>query len=861
MGKTLIIAEKPSVATDLSKALGKKDLLGTFEKKGKDRNSYFENDVAVITSAVGHLVQLKMPTGPNGKSLPWKFDVLPAIPKKFDLEPIETTEARLKQVLKLARRKDVDNIVNACDAGREGELIFQYIIDLGKIEKPIQRLWMQSMTPGAIAEAWNNLRVGEEMSHLSDAAKCRSEADWLVGLNSTRALTCFRSRHGGFNITAAGRVQTPTLAILAKREREIMEFIPRSYAEVEATFGIAAGEYDGKWVDLGFKKDVSDPHKKAERIWDKAEAKTISERCKGKSGTVSEEKKPTKQSAPLLFDLTSLQRDASSKFGFSAKQTLQIAQALYERHKMLTYPRTDSKHLPEDYVGSVYRTMDDISEGSSSLGKFATHIAKNKMVTKSKKVFDNKKISDHHAIIPTGRFVKLDDAAQKIFDLVTKRFLAIFYPSAEFEITKRITTIDHGSIKDSFKTDGKVLTSAGWLAVYGRKVGETSGKEELIPAIEGEATETVEIQVHEKETKPPAYYNEATLLSAMEGAGKFLDDDDLKDAMAGRGLGTPATRAATIEGLLRQKYLARDGRDIHVTPSGLNLISLIDEIGIEALASPSMTGDWEYKLHQIEDGELERESFMGEVLGFTEDIVSKAKGHAEHLKNLSYPDLESSCPLCNSSPIRQTDSHYECREIECKFRATKYIAGRHLTPKEANELLTKKFLGPLTGFKSRFNKPFEAALEIDEKGKVNFVFDQDEPDDASDLTDDQKICDLIIKGGDGEKAGLYETEKAYFVPSLANKDNPKGLRIGKVILQQALPADEIKKLLETGETGMLTGFISKRTKRPFTAQLTLDLKKLAIKFAFPERAPRKTAKKAAKKTAKKAAKKATKKKS
>jgi len=414
---------------------------------------------------------------------------------------------------------------------------------------------------------------------------------------------------------------------------------------------------------------------------------------------------------------------------------------------------------------------------------------------------------------------------------------------------KRTTTINHSAESDTFRTSGKVLTDAGWLAVYGRKVGESSGKEELVPATEGESAETLNIEALAKETKPPAYYNESTLLSAMEGAGKLLEDDELKDAMAGRGLGTPATRAAIIEGLLRQKYLARDGRDIHVTPSGLNLISLIDEIGIESLASPSMTGDWEYKLHQIEDGAMDRDAFMQEVLGFTSDIVLKAKGYAEELKNRAYPDLPANCPMCNEGPMRQTDSHYECKGLDCKFRSGKHIAGRLLHPEEAIELFTKKFLGPLQGFKSRFNKPFEAALEIDAKGKVSFVFDQDEPESAEDFTDDKKIGNVTLTNG--VNADVYETEKAYFVPALKDDDHKNGLRISKTILQKTIPADQVLKMLEKGETSLLNGFISKRTKRPFSAQLTLDLAKHNVAFSFPDRPAKKGTKKAAKKAARK----------
>ena len=335
MGKTLIIAEKPSVMNDLSKALSPK--LGKFKKVGEGRDIHYENDDAIITSAVGHLVELRMPMGPNGKKLPWNFGVLPAIPETFTLDPIEQSEAKLKKVLRLAKRKDVDNIVNACDAGREGELIFRYIMEIGEIQKPVKRLWMQSMTTGAIISAWEHLRSVEEMRPLADAAKCRSESDWLVGLNATRAFTCFNSRHGGFNITAAGRVQTPTLAILAAREKEIQAFTPEPYFEVHATMHVAAGEYLGKWIDPSYKKSEDKPHGKAERIWDQKQAEAIVIRCQGKQAEISEEKKSSTQIAPQLYDLTTLQREAP----FSAKGTLQIAQALYEKHKVLTYPRTD----------------------------------------------------------------------------------------------------------------------------------------------------------------------------------------------------------------------------------------------------------------------------------------------------------------------------------------------------------------------------------------------------------------------------------------------------------------------------------------------------------------------------------------
>lgn len=845
--KYLIIAEKPSVATDLSRALTNE--LGKFSKKGKSRDAqYFESDRAAITSAVGHLVELKMPTGPNGKNLPWNFDVLPAIPEKFELQPIEKTSARLKHVLSLAKKKEFDVVVNACDAGREGELIFQYIMDIGEINKPVKRLWMQSMTTGAIQEAWQKLRDGAEMSHLADAAKCRSESDWLVGLNSTRALTCFRSRHGGFNITAAGRVQTPTLAILAQREREIQAFKPEDYWEVHADFAVAKGNYPGKWIDLDWKKDPEKPHGRAERIWDEATARTIRERCAGKTGTVTEEKKPTKQIAPQLYDLTTLQREAP----FTAKNTLGLAQALYERHKMLTYPRTDSRYLPEDYMSKVHSTMRDLASSGHPTAKWATNAIEEGRIQFNKRIFNNAKVSDHFAIIPTGRVVKLNEQESKLYDMVVKRFIAVFFPQAEFEVTKRLTTINHGSEADTFLTNGKTLTNPGWLAVYGRVAGIAAGKDELVAVDEGESARTESIEVEDKTTNPPARYTESTLLAAMEGAGKLIDDDELREAMAERGLGTPATRAATIEGLLRQKYIAREGRELNVSGKGLRLIELCEEMDIQALSSPSMTGDWEAKLNKMERGQIRRDSFMREINQFTEEVVEKARSHMKTLVNRSFPDLEVPCPACGAPRLKQTDATYECRDEACNFRVSKHIAGRKLSEAEAKELFTTKELPERDGFVSRFNKPFSAALKLAQsvsttgklgKWKTEFVFDADEPNSVEDLKEDQIIRRFTLQNG--TEAKLYETEKAYHVPELKTDDAPEGFRLGKTILQKELQPAEVAKLFTEGKTPLIDGFISRRTKRPFKAKLTLDFETGKIGFEFAPRPAKKAVKKKA----------------
>lgn len=844
MGKTLIIAEKPSVMTDLSKALTK--ALGKFKKVGAGRDYHFENDDAIITSAVGHLVELRMPMGPNGKKLPWKFDVLPAIPDSFTLDPIEKSEPKLKKVLKMAKRKDVDLIINACDAGREGELIFRYIMEIGKIDKPSKRMWMQSMTTGAIMEAWENLRSDEQMKPLADAAKCRSESDWLVGLNATRALTCFNSRHGGFNITAAGRVQTPTLAILAAREEEIQAFQPEPYFEVHGTMNVASGDYLGKWIDTSFKKSPDKPHGRAERIWDQDKAKAIVERCTGKTAQISEEKKSSKQIPPQLYDLTTLQREAP----FSAKGTLQIAQALYEKHKVLTYPRTDSRYLPEDYVDNVRETMQQISNSDLKEARYAKAVLAGKdkgepHLHQSKRIFNTKKVSDHFAIIPTGNTAKLSETEQKVYDMVVKRFIAVFYPHAEFEQTTRLSTIAEGGNEDVFKTEGRVLVVPGWLEVYGRQPGVAAGKDGLVGITAGETAKADPMELIHEQTRPPARFTESTLLSAMEGAGKLLvNDEELREAMSERGLGTPATRAATIEGLISQKYLIRDGRDLHVTPSGLRLIRLVRQMDIEGLYSPKLTGDWEYKLRQMEQGGLQRPVFMKEIIDYTNEIVAKAHGLAEEAKNRKFPDVEVEHPIHGTLVLRQTDATYESRDPEIPIKIKKYIAGRELTESEVKTLLNKGIVGPLQGFKSRFNKPFDASIQIDEKFKTTFLFEGDD-NTAPDLKEDMVIG--TAKTTEGKEHKVYATDKAYYVPDIVTKKDPHGVRIGKVILQREIPEDQALKLISEGKTDLLRGFISNRTKRKFDAHLTFDLKAAKIGFEFPPRPAKKAAKKAAKK--------------
>lgn len=851
MSKTIIIAEKPSVATDLARVLGKLPELGKFERK-KD---YFENDQAYIASAIGHLVGLKMPTTTEGKKLPWSMQHLPHIPKKFELEPIERSVARYKLLVRLLKKKDVTTVVNACDAGREGELIFRYLMMMANVKKDfvVKRMWMQSMTDNAIIQAWNNMREGNEMQSLADAAICRSESDWLIGLNGTRALTAFNSRHGGFNVTSAGRVQTPTLCILAERERKIRAFVSKPYFEVHANWGVENGEYASRWFREGFEKDPNDEQAKAERIWSREQAEEIITRVQGQVGTIEENKKPQKQAPPLLFDLTSLQRDAGNKFGFAARRTLQLAQALYDRYKLLTYPRTDSKYLPDDYIDNVKATVATFASSSprASLPQELINCCKwindNQRITPTKRVFNTSKVSDHFAIIPTGIIPppKLDEAAAKLYQHVLKRFLAIFYPHAEFEVTRRITRYE----QDSFRTDGRVLVVPGYLEVYGRKPGAAGDKDELVGVVDGEKAKNIEIEAIEKETRPPARYNDSSLLSAMETAGKRVDDEELRDAMSERGLGTPATRASIIENLIRQKYVFRDDinkRDLVVSNKGLALVDLLDQIGIEALGSPEMTGEWEHKLKEMENGRLSREVFMKEIFQLTEKIVSQTKRFNDEIVNRPFPDLQAPCPECDAQIHRQTDGVFECRNPDCSFRIKKHIASHELTEEEARQLMTHKIIGPITDFKSRFGKPFEAELTLTKEKKtwkVGFKFEGDDrrEEELKNLKPEQIICQAKITDDSDELIPIYETESAYLAPQMATKVDQRGVRISKTILQKEIPTDQAIKLFVEGKTDLMPGFVSKKGRK-FAAHLVLVREKGKLDWEF---APRKSKKKAA----------------
>jgi DNA topoisomerase III len=818
MGKALIIAEKPSVAGDISKVLGK------FEKTA----DYYENDEYVISSAVGHLLTICVPEQFEVKRGKWTFANLPVIPPHFDLLPIEKNEARLKVLLKLIKRKDVTSLINACDAGREGELIFRYIVQYAKSQKPIQRLWLQSMTAAAIRDGFAHLRTDGEMIPLADAATCRSESDWLIGINGTRAMTAFNSKTGGFHLTTVGRVQTPTLAILVEREEKIKKFISRDYWEIHGTFGAEAGEYAGRWFDENFSRKEGDEQSRPERVWEIARAEEIQKKCLGKIGIVTEESKPTTSMSPQLYDLTTLQREANGRFGFSAKNTLGLAQALYEKHKVLTYPRTDSRALPEDYLETVKTTLGMLAE--TNYRTPAETILKNGWVRPNKRIFNNAKVSDHFAIIPTLIAPKaLSEPEQKLYDLVTKRFLAIFYPAAEFLVTTRITRVE----REPFKSEGKVMVNAGWLAVYGKEAAESDDTPTLAPVKPNETVKTEKIEVEANVTKPPARYSEATLLGAMEGAGKLIDDEELREAMSDKGLGTPATRATIIEGLIWEKYVVRNARELQPTAKAFSIITLLRGLEIPQLCSPELTGEWEFKLNLMARGKMKRDEFMKEIADATRDMVAKAKSHESDTVPGDYGKLNVPCPKCGGE-ILENYKKFQCQK--CDFSLWKIVASRQLEISEVEELISKGTVGPLQGFRSKQGFPFAAIIKMGAEFKPEFDFGNDQNKDGEaaapvDFTGKEPLGKCPKCG-----ARVFDAGMNYICEKATGPDKTCTFKTGKIILQQPIEAAQVKKMLETGKTDLLTKFISKKNNRAFKAFLVI--KDGGTAFEFAPREPR-----------------------
>jgi DNA topoisomerase III len=711
VSKTLVIAEKPSVARDLTDALP-----GVFQNK----DTHYESDDYVVTYAVGHLLELINPEDYDEKLKKWRMADLPIIPDEFRVRPRDKkAEKQLKAIHKLLRGDEVDRVVNACDAGREGELIFSYIYETSGVDKPVDRLWISSMTKTAIREGFERLRPGDELRPLEAAARSRAEADWLVGMNATRAAT-IRGRAWVGGVVSLGRVQTPTLALIVKREREIQAFVPEPYWLIHASFD---PRYDGLW----FEGDEV-------RLKDGERAEAIAAKVAGKDGIVeSVERKEQSERAPLLYDLTSLQRDANRRFGFSARRTLQAAQSLYEGKKAITYPRTNSRWLSGDLVPQLKptaATLQPIGEYAGA-ARFVVGLAQLPLG----RVVNDSKVDDHHAIIPTDvphDLTKFTPDEKRIFDLVARRFLAVFHPPARYARTTVVTLVE----EERFRTRGKVTLEAGWRGVYGleadadkQRQDEEDAEGGELPALEqGQKVRCVTAESERKETKPPPRYTEATLLSAMETAGKLIDDEELREAMKERGLGTPATRAETIETLIRREYVERAGKDLQATPKGLQVISMLEE---HKITSPELTGDWEKKLSDIEHGSDDRRGFMAEIEQFTGEIVGQI---AELDKEKLRPERVELglCPRCGAETgeiIRENSRAYGCtswksrEEPGCGFVIWKRVAGRTITPELARQLLEdRKTKEVVSGFRSRAGKPFRARLVLNDEDKVEFDF-------------------------------------------------------------------------------------------------------------------------------------------
>jgi DNA topoisomerase-3 len=714
--KTLVVAEKPSVARDLADALP-----GSFTNE----ETHYEGPEHVVTFAVGHLVQLVDPEAYDEKLKKWRMADLPIVPEEFKLEARDAkAKKQLKAIHKLMERDDIDRIINACDAGREGELIFAYIYETAGIDKPVERLWINSMTKQAIREGFERLRPGEELQPLEAAARSRSEADWLVGMNATRAAT-IRGRAWVGGVVSLGRVQTPTLAMMVQRERAIQAFTPEPYRLVRAQFD---PRYEGLW----FEGDET-------RIFgDLGRAERIVEQVTGKDGTIQKlEQKEQSERPPLLYDLTSLQRDANRRFGFSARRTLQAAQSLYEDKKALTYPRTSSRYLSGDMVPLLKPTAQTLAP----IGEYATAaryvLGLDRLPLQ--RVVNDARVADHHAIIPTDVEHDVDRFSpdeRRIFDLVSRRFLAVFHPAARYQRTEVVTLVE----EERFRTRGKITLEPGWRGVYGlesdldKQGGQTSDEDagdessELPKLEQGQSVRCVSAEFEDKQTKPPPRYSEATLLSAMETAGKRIDDEELREAMKDSGLGTPATRAETIETLIRREYIERAGKELQPTPKGLQVITMLEE---HPLTSPELTGDWEKRLSDIEHGTGDRKDFIKGIVDLTTQTVEQIAALDKEKLRPVRVEL-GPCPRCGAETgeiIRENSRAYGCtswksrEEPGCGYVIWKRVAGRTITPEIARQLIENgRTNDVLSGFRSKAGKPFRARLVLNEEGKVEFDF-------------------------------------------------------------------------------------------------------------------------------------------
>jgi DNA topoisomerase-3 len=823
MGKALILAEKPSVARDIAAALG------GFSQV----NSWLESPTAIVASAIGHLVKIHAPEAATGGR---DLASLPVIPVKFELQPIAKTKAQFIVLAKLLQRPDVDQVVNACDAGREGELIFRLIYELAGCRKTMRRMWLRSMTPQAIREAYRGIRPGAEFDGLADAARCRSEADWLIGINGSRGITRLRERQTHrYEMMSAGRVQTPLLAILVHLELAIRGFVPQDYWEVHATFQAQSGVYVGKWFNPATpvpskEEPAEDKGTTAQRFYEKARADAIVAQCAGKApSSVRDDFRASSSAPPRLFDLTSLQREANRRFHFSAKKTLDVAQALYEKHKATTYPRTDSNALPEDYLEKVRDVLGAFHD--STYATHANRVLDNDWLKPDKRIFDNTKISDHFAIIPTGTLPSgLSDAEVKIYDLIVRRFIAAFHPPAEYRITTRLTVVAN----ESFKSTGKVLVTPGWLQVLASSEADEPVPT-LCPVTPGEAVRTDAVESLAKQTRPPPRLTDAALLSAMEGAGETIEDDELREVMKERGLGTPATRASHIEGLLsssdskgrvKEPYATREGRLQHFTPTdkGMGLIQFLEGNGIEALTSPRMTGEWEKKLREMERGRYRRADFMAEIVALTTHVIEVIRQKAATLVEPEEHLLGAPCPRCGGA-ILALPRTFECK-ANCGFRLWREICKRELSEAEGAHLLREGTIQWIEDFISpKTRRRFGAGLRLDPSGgRAHFVFDAPPGGAAA----------AVMPGG-----GLAPEIQAR-CPKCGGTVRVQGrtyacdtgdFKLWSEMAGRQLSIPEVELLIRKREHPPLNGFKSRRGRR-FAAGLRLAADLQTVEFIF-----------------------------
>jgi DNA topoisomerase-3 len=696
----LIVAEKPSVGRDIARTLGS-------HRKGKGS---LAGDGWTVTWALGHLAELAPPDAYGEEYKKWRLESLPILPERFKVRVSSKTREQFNVVKRLMGDSSVSEVVNACDAGREGELIFAYLYGLSGCRKPVLRLWISSLTHEAILAGFDDLRDGISMKPLEDAARSRGEADWIVGMNATRAYSVRFGRPG--NVLSVGRVQTPTLKLLVDREREIQDFKPEKFWTVHARFSREGSTYDGVW----FKN-------KQNRLSEKETADRIAEKVRGGTGTVRKaQKKTATEKPPLLYDLTELQRNANARYGFTAERTLRAAQALYEERKLITYPRTSSRYLSQDMVGGLKKRV-EAAGALPELSPFAAKLLEKQKLPISKRIVDDSKVTDHHAIIPTNKKSSdnLPPDEAKVYDLVARRFLAVFFPAARFENTTVVTEVR----EETFLSRGRVVLEAGWRALYPDGVGGRKEKEPpVLPPIEvGQEWGVIKVGVKEGETKPPPRYSEAALLGAMETAGKLVEDEELRQQMKDSGLGTPATRAATIERLIKVGYIERERKILVPTEKGRSLIGLLGE---SPLTSAELTARWEERLAMMEKGMERRPDFMSDINRFTTKLVEEVRGMEG--ERLAAPSRSreplGACPKCGA-PVIETRKAFGCsawKKSGCDFVIWKQVSGKRLSENQARQLLTKGRTAQMKGFKSKAGKPYSAALKLDAEHRVKLEF-------------------------------------------------------------------------------------------------------------------------------------------